>query len=225
MKTCSRCGKSKALSEFYQRRASADGLNSACKVCDLQGKADDRERFKARSSAEVEAAAAARGPKVCRNCKVTKGPEEFPRDRGHRHGRSSMCLPCAAAHTTYYRGLVDPDVFRHRRTAEFGRNRETYRNQQLRKNFGITLDDYRAMLTEQQGLCRICNQAETKIRAGRLIALAVDHDHVTGAIRGLLCNNCNHGLGHFKDSPDLLRRAALYIENHTQAQLRESPPA
>ena len=67
-----------------------------------------------------------------------------------------------------------------------------------------------AMLVDQGGLCAICGAAP---------AAHVDHDHATGAVRQLLCFNCNGGLGQFKDDPALLRVAARYIEAHRAGQL------
>lgn len=61
------------------------------------------------------------------------------------------------------------------------------------------------MLAFQDGLCAICRTAP---------AVHVDHDHETGAVRALLCFNCNGGLGQFKDDPYLLRMAAFYVEHH-----------
>lgn len=62
-------------------------------------------------------------------------------------------------------------------------------------------------MVEQKGLCKICHQPPN----GRWKRLAVDHDHLTGKVRGLLCHSCNAGLGHFKDSVDALRSAISYI--------------
>ena len=79
---------------------------------------------------------------------------------------------------------------------------------QLRVLYGITLDDFHAMLDQQSGLCALCGRPPRK----REKRLRVDHDHTTGKVRGLLCNACNSALGLLQDSPDLLRKAADYIE-------------
>lgn len=73
--------------------------------------------------------------------------------------------------------------------------------------FGLTLADYEALHLAQGGLCAICQQS---CATGR--RLAVDHDHATNVVRGLLCYACNVGLGHLRDSPDNLRAAAAYLE-------------
>jgi hypothetical protein len=82
----------------------------------------------------------------------------------------------------------------------------------LRDSFGLSLDEYKKMLDAQGGVCAICNQPETHKRQGKLKALAVDHDHKTGAIRGLLCSDCNTGIGKLKDDPVVLQSAIQYLE-------------
>jgi len=79
----------------------------------------------------------------------------------------------------------------------------------MKYNYGITLDDYNCMYKLQLGVCMICNQAETNGKR-----LAIDHDHSTGKVRGLLCNHCNIGLGKFFDNPQLLQSAINYINDH-----------
>ena len=93
-------------------------------------------------------------------------------------------------------------------------NRSNYRDKNLREKFGISLIAYERMLAEQSNVCACCTQPETTKRHGKLLILAVDHCHTTGAIRGLLCNNCNQGLGQFRDDPNLLRKAADYLDRH-----------
>lgn len=84
--------------------------------------------------------------------------------------------------------------------------------------FGLTPDQYAEMLDIQGGVCAICENPErvTDPRNGRLKALAVDHDHKTGAVRGLLCQNCNKGIGNLGDDPDVLIAAAAYLSAATR---------
>jgi Recombination endonuclease VII len=78
-----------------------------------------------------------------------------------------------------------------------------------RYNYGMTETQYLRMLEQQGHACFICG---TDDWGGKHDSPHVDHDHATGAVRGLLCGNCNNGLGHFKDNPARLRAAAEYLE-------------
>lgn len=84
--------------------------------------------------------------------------------------------------------------------------KDARRNQLLQKNFGITLEKYREMLSLQNGLCAICFGTE------ELRMLAVDHCHKTGKIRGLLCRYCNQALGIMKDDVERMLRAVEYLK-------------
>lgn len=87
------------------------------------------------------------------------------------------------------------------------------RVQRLRR-FGLTIADYEAMLATQNGLCAVCGRAETsRANNGEVMLLAVDHDHVTGSVRALLCRSCNTGIGLLGDDPALLEVAAGYIRS------------
>jgi hypothetical protein len=81
----------------------------------------------------------------------------------------------------------------------------------LRADFGISLEKYSQMLEAQIGLCAICKQPETHKRDGKVKALAVDHHHGTGKIRGLLCSDCNTGIGKLKDDVNVLSNAIDYL--------------
>ena len=82
------------------------------------------------------------------------------------------------------------------------------RRRRCLKVFGLTFEAYDALATQQEGRCAICRLSPTTDEK----ALAVDHDHVTGVVRGLLCERCNLSIGKFHDSPALLRAAADYLE-------------
>jgi len=84
----------------------------------------------------------------------------------------------------------------------------------LKKRFGITLEEYNFLLDKQNGVCAICSEPEKRRdhRTKKPRALAVDHNHDTGEIRGLLCTDCNTGLGLLQDDPELLKLALSYLE-------------
>lgn len=88
------------------------------------------------------------------------------------------------------------------------------RRKDILRKFGLSEATYESMLDEQDGLCMICQLPQSMTRLGKRLELSVDHDHATGRVRGLLCNNCNSMLGMAKDDPTLLRRGATYLEHY-----------
>lgn len=83
------------------------------------------------------------------------------------------------------------------------------RKAQRIKKYNITFDEFNALLESQNGGCAICRYSD---RSDPKFFPVVDHCHTTGIVRGLLCANCNHAIGKFKDNPALLRDAAEYLE-------------
>ena len=83
--------------------------------------------------------------------------------------------------------------------------------------YGITPENYYDLLEEQEHTCSICGYPETRIdhRTKQVTMLAIDHDHTTGSVRGLLCSNCNLALGLFQDNTDTILAAYKYILKHT----------
>lgn len=97
---------------------------------------------------------------------------------------------------------------------------ERIKNTELKKLYGITLQDYQRMTEAQNHRCAICGELETGVdKQGVPRRMPVDHCHATGKIRKLLCSACNKALGGFRDRPDLLRKAAEYIEKHLDTPL------
>ena len=102
--------------------------------------------------------------------------------------------------------------------SEIGR---TARRRSHLKRYGLSIDNAVCMLSLQGGRCAICNRSLCDITTTnkKNEAPYVDHNHETGTVRSILCLQCNSGLGYFKDSPELLRTAAAYIERHNQPQV------
>ena len=110
------------------------------------------------------------------------------------------CLACSALRTQQYT------------KANPAKYKASARNTKLKAAYGITEEDYQVMLARQHNVCAICFHHQ------RYQRLAVDHDHKSGKVRGLLCSNCNRGLGHYFDSPQRLRQAAKYLEALSQEE-------
>lgn len=134
-----------------------------------------------------------------------------PCKKGHsgvRQTANRNCVECRILWTREYNYHAKP-----KRQEWLKDNKERIRpihkNNYLKAKFGITLDEYETKKNSQNGLCAICKKA---LGMGKKCHL--DHCHSTGKIRGMLCSECNTGLGKFVDQPDLLRAAANYIEEH-----------
>ncbi len=90
------------------------------------------------------------------------------------------------------------------------KNPRRRREQNLRATYGITQEAYDLVLEYQGGGCAICGRKENTAKYFKY--LHVDHDHTTGEVRGILCDSCNLAIGKFQDNPELLRRAADYLD-------------
>lgn len=90
-----------------------------------------------------------------------------------------------------------------------GYKQKSDKNYNLKYNYGITLETYNIMLEAQNGVCAICGGVNKNGKP-----LFVDHCHETGYVRQLLCHHCNSGLGMFKDNPELLNLASIYLMRH-----------
>lgn len=93
-------------------------------------------------------------------------------------------------------------------TAYRSRNKQTRLAKLLKQQYGLTVAEYEAMVTAQGGVCGVCQRSPAEAGQSRL---AVDHDHATGRVRGLLCTPCNLGLERFRDDPLLLASAIRYL--------------
>lgn len=137
-------------------------------------------------------------PKRCRKCGIEKPRTDFYRVKSTVQGIHSYCKPC---HNENSAAAQKKDGRK--------RARASVRRSHLKTKYGLSYDDFDRILRLQGGGCAICGREKPKGRGDRLY---VDHCHATGIVRGLLCNCCNTSLGRFRDDPELLRKAALYLE-------------
>jgi hypothetical protein len=144
------------------------------------------------------------GVKVCGACREPKPLAEFYRNRWLADGLANACGACCRERNRRYRAAYPEHT------------RETARKAKLKKKYGLTAAEYDALLADQGGGCAICAGIEPGGRWNT--RFFVDHDHITGAVRGLLCNRCNVVLGNADDDPDRLRRAAAYLEEEVCKQ-------
>ena len=93
-------------------------------------------------------------------------------------------------------------------------NPDKWKSLKLKRKYGITTNQYNQILELQNGVCAICGNLETTIKnnqSQKICSLAVDHDHKTGKVRGLLCSNCNKAIGFLKENIDSFYSAIKYL--------------
>lgn len=146
--------------------------------------------------------------KVCVTCGEDKSVDEFYvcEFKDERRTRLySYCKPCARVKASaYYQANSDKIL----RSPAAKAKKRKYR-------YGITAEQYDALLLEQDFACAICKRPETvTTKDGQLWDLSVDHDHATGEVRALTCIACNALLGHCKEDIERLKAAIRYLETH-----------
>lgn len=206
IKTCRLCERSLPIENFARngvsRRTGNILYRSYCQPCWNGYK---QQRRAALAAGEPKRARHRAAPTHCRDCNVLLTTENrFTAGKSLYTGRVKWSNRCKVCWLTYQR------EYRKR----IGMSPEENKANMLRWRYGLTLDEYTALANQQGGVCAICHQPNTCVdpRTGTVKLLAVDHDHATGAIRGLLCSDCNRGMGFLKDSQELLRRALEYLE-------------
>lgn len=91
-------------------------------------------------------------------------------------------------------------------------NKQKYREYGWKIRYGVSKETYQALFDSQNGVCAVCSGPPTRE------FLDIDHNHLNGKVRGLLCSPCNMGLGQLKDSASLMRKLADYVERHNESQ-------
>ncbi len=152
--------------------------------------------------------------KRCSKCKTSKLTSEFypKRSADGTSKPDSWCKSCKKIQNdlSVQRNIA---VVRERLRIYHIKNREKHlaacKRNAIRRKYGISFGEYDALIKSQQGLCKICNEPLTS----RWLT-HIDHCHDTQSVRGILCKNCNNGLGMFRENTAALRRAAEYLEDH-----------
>ena len=130
--------------------------------------------------------------KKCKQCGRIKNKTEFQKDVSKKDGLRPECKECTSINR--------------KKSYDFERRRK----HELNRKYKNGHDEYKRLFEEQKGKCAICKSPEN----GRYKSLSVDHCHDTGKIRGLLCNNCNRGIGLLQDSCEVVESALQYLKEH-----------
>ena len=156
--------------------------------------------------------------KLCTHCNQIKPISEFYKNHT-QGGYQSRCKSCKIKslsqrfHNLTPEQRIQLNLRRKKLNSKYGLKRRL-------RNHRMTLNQYQTMFDSQQGLCGICSQPESaKHQKGTIKSLAIDHDHKTNQVRGLLCSRCNLLLGYAKDSISLLKKCIIYLESHQTTEL------
>ena len=145
--------------------------------------------------------------KLCLKCNVLKNKEHFYIHK--QNGLSAYCKDCSKEQVKEYR-KKNPEKIKSLKEKYKETRKEirkpTERRNHLKIKYGITEIEYEKMFNNQDGKCLLCDK-KCDYRK-----LHIDHCHSTGKIRGLLCSNCNLGLGNFKDNIETLKKAIEYLK-------------
>lgn len=202
---CRKCGTDKPLSEFSKAPRGKYGRKASCKACDsLRSAASFKSRALPPEVLKLRAEERRGSAKKCTRCGAVKDRTAFNKNREGKYGPilHAHCKECQSAAARQW----------------FAENKERAKENRHRWNlanfYGITPEQYLAMLDEQGGVCAICGHDEPNEhgRTGTKFRLSVDHCHETGRVRGLLCQKCNRAIGLLNDNTDLLRKAIGYLE-------------
>ena len=139
----------------------------------------------------------------CTKCRVSKPLTSFYTRKDRPCGYTSECRACLQKRARDAGGITKEERMVH------------HRRHNLWKAFRLTIDEYDVLFQKQGGVCAICGRPETVANQYGVMRLAVDHDHNTDKVRGLLCTKCNRGLGLFEDNVISLSKAIQYVGTMT----------
>lgn len=142
--------------------------------------------------------------RTCNRCGESKSESDFPRRSGDR--LRSECKSCRNAYMRDYYQRPGVKEKQHARVARNPRRKEQRKKAHVKARFGISLAEYEDFRREHPETCPLCRKRPAR---------AVDHDHTTGVLRGVLCDPCNLVLGLVEDDVDTLRRMFLYLSPDT----------
>lgn len=146
---------------------------------------------------------------------MSEARKQKDRERAAKYRRSNPDKIREINRRSHERAKEDPERLLKLRAYQKSyreKNQKLLSDKERERRFGITRQEYAELFHRQDGKCAICKQPETAMRLGKVKALAVDHDHKTGRVRGLLCSDCNTGIGKLKDDTKILQSAIRYLE-------------
>lgn len=149
--------------------------------------------------------------KKCSKCETIKELALFYKNRRNKDGLYDWCKSCWSS----FSYCEDRKKKRNINGMEKGysQKRKDYsKNWMLKKNYGITIEELEVIRISQDNKCAICRKEEASLKYG----LCVDHNHITGKVRGLLCRNCNCAIGMFDENINFMTSSIEYLKKHNE---------
>lgn len=148
--------------------------------------------------------------KICGKCEneYPATSEYFYRQRGGKYGFASRCKKCVAEYDKYYQQSEKGRRYR-KKYQQSEKGKMSVLKSHLKLVYGITIEEWNKVFFEQNGCCAICGIHQSELNR----QLDIDHNHRTGKIRGLLCNNCNRMIGIAKENKNVLQNAIDYLSH------------
>jgi len=196
-KLCSRCKENRPLVWFHKDKQRPDGYRVYCKICiahdDAVLQANDLPPDKI---------------KRCSQCKQFKSLAMFHRRIQAPDGHTPCCKNCTTK------------ISLRRSNNQKKKCLEYERKSRIQTRYSISQSAYDEMVSSQSNRCAICRDTEINKLHGKTIRLAIDHDHNTKMVRGLLCHKCNMLLGYARDDEDILLQAVSYLSKARNSTIR-----
>lgn len=216
-KRCTQCGQVKPLTEFHRNARAADGLRAACKDCSCAylrsqyvPRVHEPEQMICPQCGKTFTRVRTQGqPRVYCSRACTMAASEARR-LARASARGPRRCACGAEVSTPVGKPVCQDCRKDPRP-----DAQTRERARTLRTYGLTEAGWDALVERQENCCAICR---TDKPGGRGERWHIDHDHVTGQVRGLLCHRCNMGVGFFLDDPVIIEAAARYVANHRTVQ-------
>lgn len=200
-RACKGCGEMKSMEEFPWKQ---DSRSNRCRPCYLalmrEKKAQRQALRRAGLFPPVKERAAKSFPRTCIRCAISKDASGF---RSGANGRTiGTCRQCL--------------VQLRRERYNWHKENSTgvlarYTHEARLRAYGLTQGSYHQMVEEQGGRCFLCRAVPSG--RGPNAVLHIDHCHDSGQVRGLLCHGCNAAIGHFRDDPLIMEKAAAYVKS------------
>ena len=151
--------------------------------------------------------------KICTKCKIEKSLEDFTKDKTRKNEIGSWCKVCKneSGKRWYYAGGKEKSEGQNLEWRKTKKGQAIDRRYRLKRKYKMTESQYLMLYNLQNKVCAICNLPERTKQKGQLRALAVDHNHETNKVRGLLCQRCNIALGHIEKNIKLLPKIFEYL--------------